>query len=135
MKKGSKVLGVVCCAALAIGIAGCAKTEEGRVVTKTESPMRGRLFDCKGRLLAMNSMAFEYHLDPKRIRVEKEEAARGIATALGLSYEDALRKCNDEKSRYIFLARREGFPTVEELRERGFGVLVQETRMRKVADP
>lgn len=135
MKKGSKVFGVVCCAALAIGIAGCAKTDEGRVVTKTESPVRGRLFDCKGRLLAMNSMAFEYHLDSKRIRVEKEEAARGIATALGLSYEDALRKCNDEKSRYIFLARREGFPTVEELRERGFGVLVQETRMRKVADP
>ena len=135
MCRGMNVLGVVCSAVIVAGLVGCDKAERRRVVTKTESPMRGRLFDCKGRLLAMNSMAFEYHLDPKRIRVDKEEAARGIATALGLSYEDVFRKCNDEKSRYIFLAKREGFPTVEELRERGFGVQVNEIRMRKVADP
>lgn len=135
MKVEMNVTGAVCCAVLALYFGGCGKADGGRVLSTTAYPARGRLLDCKGQVLAMNGRSFKYYLDPKDIRMGKEEAARAIATALDLDANDVLRKCNDEKSRYVFLAKCEGEETVEKLRDRGLGIHIQETRVRKIEDP
>ena len=127
-------------ALIAASVAGCKK--EGCPVAFSgelevvDRPIRGRLIDCQGKVLAMSLPLHVYHLDPKSIRCKKEVAARIIADALQLQFEDVLTKCNDQKRRYIYLAASSSEVVHETLRDRGFGIMVEtETHSyRKYAD-
>ena len=119
--------------------AGCMK--EGGPVTLSrelevvDRPIRGRLIDCQGKVLAMSLPLYVYHLDPKSIQCKKEVAARIIADALQLQFEDVLTKCNDQKRRYIYLAASSSEVVHETLRDRGFGIMVEKHHSyRKYAD-
>ena len=125
---------------IAASVTGCKK--EGCPVAFSgelevvDRPIRGRLIDCQGKVLAMSLPLHVYHLDPKSIRCKKEVAARIIANALQLQFEDVLAKCNDQKRRYIYLAASSSDVVRETLRDRGFGIMVEtETHSyRKYAD-
>lgn len=114
---------------IAASVTGCKK--EGCPVAFSgelevvDRPIRGRLLDCQGKVLAMSLPLYVYHLDPKSIRCKKEVAARIIADALQLQFEDVLTKCNDQKRRYIYLAASSSEVVHETLRDRGFGIMVE----------
>ena len=120
-------------------VTGCKK--EGCPVTFSrefevvDRPIRGRLLDCQGKVLTMSLPLRVYHLDPKSIKCKMEVAARIIADALQLRFEDVLTKCNDQKRRYIYLAASSSEVVHETLRDRGFGIVVEKHHSyRKYAD-
>lgn len=125
-------------ALIAASVAGCKK--EGCPVAFSgelevvDRPIRGRLIDCQGKMLAMSLPLHVYHLDSKSIKCKKEVAARIIADALQLQFEDVLAKCNDQNRRYIYLAASSSDVVHETLRDRGFGIMVETLSYRKYAD-
>lgn len=70
--------------------------EQNRIRIVKVAPLRGRILDRRGRVLADNRPAFDLFVIPEDVK-DKEEFASALGSLLGIPPEEILRKLQDRK--------------------------------------
>ena len=83
------------------------------------APMRGDIYDCKGRVLALSASVDNVYLSPAEIRQYGEDPAliaRELSRILGVEEQELLDKIGQTGSWYVTVARKVEQETADEIR-------------------
>jgi cell division protein FtsI (penicillin-binding protein 3) len=92
---------------------------------------RGTIFDRNGEGLAITEQAYSLYADPSIIQ-NRKQVAQKLASELGLSFKELVRKLEDPKRKFVWIARQLNYLNSEKIKEfkiHGLGFIEEPKRV------